>query len=174
MASVTRKREIEDARPVQPGPDGDGFHEWLQYELRARRMSQRQLAQRSGVDHSSISRLLRGERVPSLRTAMRIAHSVDLSMPSDGFPPEAAPNGRATARVEYALRADDQLGEADIRRVMLYYLDVRRGGPARTRSPEIEAGRVMPGFVVARTAGSAGLWGSLDRRRSSRSRPRRT
>jgi transcriptional regulator with XRE-family HTH domain len=109
----------------------DGFHEWLQDELKARRMSQRQLAQRSGVDHSSISRLLRGERVPSLQTAMRLAHGVDPSVAGDAFPPESAPNSRATARVEYALRADDELGDGDVRAIMLYYLGVRRGRPTQ-------------------------------------------
>jgi transcriptional regulator with XRE-family HTH domain len=37
-------------------PTDRAFNEWLRVELRARRMSQRQLAQRSGVAHSTISR----------------------------------------------------------------------------------------------------------------------
>lgn len=132
MGRVTARRQVQGARSAFPGQDGDGFNEWLQTELKVRRMSQRQLAQRSGVDHSSISRLIHGNRVPSLRTAMRIAHSVDLSEPdTDGFPPEVARNGRATARVEYALRADGWLGEADVREIMFYYLAVRRGRPRR-------------------------------------------
>jgi len=130
MSRLTAGRQVQGVRSAFPGHDGDGFNEWLRTELKVRRMSQRQLAQRSGVDHSSISRLIRGNRVPSLRTAMRIAHSVDLSeLDTDGLPSEVARNGRATARVEYALRADGWLGEADVREIMLYYLAVRRGRP---------------------------------------------
>ncbi len=132
MGRLTAGRQVRGARSAFPGQDGDGFNEWLQTELKVRRMSQRQLAQRSGVDHSSISRLIHGNRVPSLRTAMRIAHSVDLSEPdTNGILPEVARDGRATARVEYALRADGGLGEADVREIMFYYLAVRRGRPRR-------------------------------------------
>lgn len=110
-----------------------GFDEWLRGELRVRRMSQRQLAVRSGVDHSSISRLVRGDRVPSLGTVLKLAQTID---PGDGDVRDAwvgfAVSPNAAARVEYALRADDQLSEADVRDVMLYYLRAtrrRRAGP---------------------------------------------
>ena len=39
-------------------------------------MSQRQLAQQSGVDHSTISRLIRGDRMPSLGTATKLARGL--------------------------------------------------------------------------------------------------
>lgn len=98
-------------------------------------MSQRQLAARSGVDHSSISRLIRGDRVPSLRTAIKLAQTIDPDG-RDGadrwLATSISPN--AAARVEYALRADDQLSEADIREVMLSYLSARQrrsGTPRR-------------------------------------------
>ena len=39
-------------------------------------MSQRQLAQQSGVDHSTISRLIRGDRTPSLGTATKLARGL--------------------------------------------------------------------------------------------------
>ena len=104
-----------------------GFNEWLGSQLRVRKMSQRQLAERSGVDHSSISRLVRGDRVPSLRTAMKLARSIDPG--NRPFPDRhagIATSVNAAARVEYALRADDQLSEADVRDVMLYYLAATR------------------------------------------------
>ena len=111
-----------------------GFDEWLRSQLKARKMSQRQLALRSGVDHSSISRLVRGDRVPSLRTAMKLARTIDsgdIQFPDRRAGTAIIPN--AAARVEYALRGDEHLSEADVRDVMLYYLAVRRrrsAGPA--------------------------------------------
>jgi transcriptional regulator with XRE-family HTH domain len=51
--------------------NGRAFNEWLRAQLKAKKMSQRQLAQQSGVDHSTISRLIRGDRTPSLATATR-------------------------------------------------------------------------------------------------------
>ena len=52
--------------------NGRAFNEWLRSQLKAKKMSQRQLAQQSGVDHSTISRLIRGERTPSLGTATKL------------------------------------------------------------------------------------------------------
>jgi len=43
--------------------NGRAFNEWLRTQLKAKKMSQRQLAQQSGVDHSTISRLVRGDRI---------------------------------------------------------------------------------------------------------------
>lgn len=42
------------------------FASWLRKSMRRHRMSGRALAERAGIDHSSISRLLQGERAPSL------------------------------------------------------------------------------------------------------------
>lgn len=60
------------------GPEGGfdigiRFAAWLDEGLRTRGISQRHLAYRSGVSHSAISRLLSGERGPSLGTANRLA-----------------------------------------------------------------------------------------------------
>jgi len=56
--------------------NGRGFNEWLRAQLKAKKMSQRQLAQQSGVDHSTISRLIRGDRMPSLGTATKLARGL--------------------------------------------------------------------------------------------------
>jgi transcriptional regulator with XRE-family HTH domain len=100
------------------------FGEWLKAQLRARKMSQRQLADRSGVNHSTISRLVRG-RVPSLETATKLMRVLDGSVPS-GI--AAALPRQATARVEHALRADEHLREQDVRSIMCCYLSTRRRG----------------------------------------------
>ena len=121
------------------GQGGRPFNEWLRAQLRAKKMSQRQLAQQSGVDHSTISRLIRGDRTPSLETATRLARG--LRELRDGQEPtqylgmiQAAP-ANPVARVEYALRADETLDEADVRHLMDAYLAARvrriRGAVAR-------------------------------------------
>jgi transcriptional regulator with XRE-family HTH domain len=109
--------------------NGRAFNEWLRGQLKAKRMSQRQLAQQSGVDHSTISRLIRGDRTPSLGTATKLARGLrEILDEADtpqyfGLVGSTAPN--PTARVEYALRADDYLAEPQVRQVMEYYLAVR-------------------------------------------------
>ncbi len=106
-----------------------GFDEWLRTELKVRKMSQRQLAHQSGVDHSTISRLVLGLRAPSLTTVTKLVqglrgfgHRIDAP---DAFDMVTATPSHATARVEYALRSDDMLSALQVARVMDYYLAVR-------------------------------------------------
>lgn len=103
------------------------FNAWLRRQLRERRMSQRQLAQLAGIDHSTISRLLNG-RTPSLDTATRLAQALGAPFP-DGVPYVAPENSfdssLPTARVERALRGDEELSDEDVRRVMDTYLAFR-------------------------------------------------
>jgi transcriptional regulator with XRE-family HTH domain len=112
------------------------FNVWLRRQLRERRMTQRMLASISGVDHSTISRLLRSRREPSLATATKLAQALrKLDGPlevADYFvrlPEEAI---LPTRRVEMALRGDDDLDDADIRALMDAYL-VARARRRRTR-----------------------------------------
>jgi transcriptional regulator with XRE-family HTH domain len=148
--------------------NGRAFNEWLRAQLKAKKMSQRQLAQQSGVDHSTISRLIRGDRMPSLGTATKLARGLrELREDADtaqylGLVAAGAVN--PTARVEYALRADELLSEPQVRQIMEYYLAVRmrRYGrafqPAETpptpapHTPDRSMGRSQPtgtGPVVA-------------------------
>ena len=99
--------------------NGRAFNEWLRAQLKAKKMSQRQLAQQSGVDHSTISRLIRGDRMPSLGTATKLARGL-RELRDDADTPQylglvAAGATNPTARVEYALRADDLLSEPQVR-----------------------------------------------------------
>ena len=109
--------------------NGRAFNEWLRAQLKAKKMSQRQLAQQSGVDHSTISRLIRGDRMPSLGTATKLARGLrelrdDADTPAYlGLVSSGTTN--PTARVEYSLRADDLLSEPQVRQIMEYYLAVR-------------------------------------------------
>jgi transcriptional regulator with XRE-family HTH domain len=119
--------------------NGRAFNEWLRAQLKAKKMSQRQLAQQSGVDHSTISRLIRGDRTPSLGTATKLARGLrEIHDEADtpqyfGLVASAATN--PTARVEYALRSDDYLSEAQVRQVMEYYLAVRMRRLAARHAP---------------------------------------
>lgn len=108
---------------------GRAFNEWLRAQLKAKKMSQRQLAQQSGVDHSTISRLVRGDRMPSLGTATKLARGLRELGENDDGPQYLGLMGAGvqnpTARVEYSLRADEALTEAQVRQVMEYYLALR-------------------------------------------------
>jgi transcriptional regulator with XRE-family HTH domain len=128
--------------------NGRAFNEWLRAQLKAKKMSQRQLAQQSGVDHSTISRLIRGDRMPSLGTATKLARGL-RELRDDADTPQylglvAAGATNPTARVEYALRADDLLSEPQVRQIMEYYLAVRMR----------RFGRAFPGGGSATGSGS--------------------
>jgi transcriptional regulator with XRE-family HTH domain len=129
--------------------NGRAFNEWLRAQLKVKKMSQRQLAQQSGVDHSTISRLIRGDRTPSLGTATKLARGLrEIHDEADtpqyfGLVSKAVSN--PTARVEYALRADDSLSDAQVRQVMDVYLAVRmRRYAAVAKRPTAMNGSVRP------------------------------
>jgi transcriptional regulator with XRE-family HTH domain len=156
--------------------NGRAFNEWLRAQLKAKKMSQRQLAQQSGVDHSTISRLIRGDRMPSLGTATKLARGL-RELRDDADTPQylglvAAGSTNPTARVEYALRADELLSEPQVRQIMEYYLAVRMRRYGRTfQSSESTSGsdrpadRLVrpgaPGDPVAMGAGSRTTIGSV-------------
>lgn len=93
-------------------------------------MSQRQLALQSGVNHSTISRLIKGDRMPSLGTATKLARVLRSSEDEgDGPAYFESLNSRPvlpTTRVEHALRGDESLTEADVHDLMQAYIS-RRG-----------------------------------------------
>jgi transcriptional regulator with XRE-family HTH domain len=124
------------------------FNSWLRGQLKEKKMSQRQLALQSGVDHSTISRLIKGDRMPSLGTATKLARGLrEIREQSDGPGYFASLSSRQmlpTARVEYALRGDDVLKEADVRELMQTYVALRSqrireangNGASSTDAPE--------------------------------------
>ena len=133
------------------------FNIWLRRQLRERRMSQRQLAALSGVDHSTISRLLREDRHPSLATATKLVGALRRSGADPDEPDAASFFERMpeetifpARRVELALRADEALPESEVRRLMALYLSARRRyapGPAAASPPEplAQTARASPG-----------------------------
>jgi transcriptional regulator with XRE-family HTH domain len=148
--------------------NGRAFNEWLRAQLKAKKMSQRQLAQQSGVDHSTISRLIRGDRMPSLGTATKLARGLrelrdDADMPNY-LNVVSATVANPLARVEYALRSDDYMTEAQVRQVMEYYIAVRtrrfsgRPGPSEYPTRPSPVANERP-----RTTGSARTVGTQAR-----------
>jgi transcriptional regulator with XRE-family HTH domain len=136
--------------------NGRAFNEWLRAQLKAKKMSQRQLAQQSGVDHSTISRLIRGDRMPSLGTATKLARGL-RELRDDADTPQylglvASGSANPTARVEYALRADELLSEPQVRQIMEYYLAVRMRRFGRTFQPTEPTSNRSPGRPLARSA----------------------
>jgi transcriptional regulator with XRE-family HTH domain len=113
------------------------FNVWLRRQLRERRMSQRHLAAKSGVNHSTISRLLRGERTPTLETATKLARAVtDVQKMQDVlsyFAEQSMATAIPTRRVEAALRGDGDLRDEDVRQLMDQYLRLR----AERRQPTL-------------------------------------
>ncbi len=124
-------------------PNEVQFRDWLTVQLRARRMSLRQLAHRSGVNVSTVSRIVRGERRPTLRTAVRLAKVVrdtaDESSATRFFGALTAESLDPVREVERALRGDDSLDDDGVRRIMQVYLAARGAteavAPARTARP---------------------------------------
>jgi len=134
--AVTNRAPASVAVAIEFGRAGGGwagaivFNLWLGRQMRMRRMSQRQLAALSGVDHSTISRLLLHDRRPSLATATKLARALrqvegetDTADYFERVPEETIFPSR---RVEMALRADELLDDAEVRRLMSLYLDARR------------------------------------------------
>jgi transcriptional regulator with XRE-family HTH domain len=119
------------------------FSTWLRRQLRERRISQRQLAMLAGVNHSTVSRVVTGGRVPSLETATRIVRALRMEwsdeqvatffelLPEHGILP--------TQRVETALRGDGTLIDGDVESVMRIYLAIR-ARRRRTMKHETETG----------------------------------
>jgi transcriptional regulator with XRE-family HTH domain len=109
--------------------DPRSFNAWLRRQLKEKKMSQRQLALQSGVDHSTISRLIKGDRMPSLGTATALARGLrEIGDESDGPAYFASQSSRPvlpTTRVEYALRGDEVLTEGDVRELMQAYITAR-------------------------------------------------
>ncbi len=115
------------------------FNAWLRRQLKEKKMSQRQLALQSGVDHSTISRLIKGERTPSLGTATKLARGLrEITHEEESptyFDSIASRHILPTVRVEYALRGDDALEESDVRQLMQAYFLLRRGRLHASRAP---------------------------------------
>ena len=131
--------------------DEGQFSEWLETQLRARRMSLRQLADRSGVNVSTVSRILHGKRRPSLRTAMLLSRALEPAQAAErpDLPIRLA-RGEvdAVTTVERALRADPHLSDPAVHRLMILYHTLRS-----ERTPPVARPRSAP---IAQVRGRVG------------------
>jgi transcriptional regulator with XRE-family HTH domain len=130
--------------------------EWLRTGMQARGMTQRQLAMQSGVDHSTISRILSGDRSAAWATVLRLAVALGEPLP---VPDDPSYHPSAVARVERALRADSAIEDRDRERLVRMYLDIRAkranplGAGARTAPHGARAGPRGTPSVVAHPPG---------------------
>jgi DNA-binding XRE family transcriptional regulator len=89
-------RERTDGNGARRQSEVDlSFAVWLSHQLRRRRLTQRELARRAGMAHSTVSRILLGEREPSWPTLQRLAIVV-------GNPPPNVLLGRFGVRARAA------------------------------------------------------------------------
>jgi transcriptional regulator with XRE-family HTH domain len=108
-------------------------------------MSIRLLAQRSGTSASTVSRIVRGERRASLQTALRLVRVLRESNDVDPATPRGWPDANprhAVSEVERALRADERLTAANVRRIMLLYHALRNEDERRAPAPTLSPHRV--------------------------------
>ena len=129
-----RKQKPDAAEPIAAA-----FGEYLSRELRARNWTIRALGLRSGVDHTTISRLIHGKRVPTLRTASRLSEA--LQGPHPGPVPSVVVGsglGDAVERVAAALGADPSLNAPTRATILRYYVDVRTAGLSASVPPSDE------------------------------------
>jgi transcriptional regulator with XRE-family HTH domain len=138
MAATPRKRtprwvghgDPADSRGLTAIAESYGQH--LRRELRARNWTLRYCALRSGVDHTTISRLVRGTRVPSLETARRLDEAFDG--PAGSLGPARGTDSAAVdplKRLADALKHDPALDRHSVDRVLRYYAHIR----SRTQGP---------------------------------------
>jgi len=124
------ERSLADAQPrfnrmycVTTTP-ADLFREWLARAITARGLSQAQLALRSGVDRSTVGRILNGDRRPTLDTAIRLVGALDTA----AMPRVFARLGRLaddTDRVAQAFRDDPHLSGSNAAKLLRCYLNLR-------------------------------------------------
>lgn len=94
------------------------FRDWLRAEMHRRSMSQRMLAERSGVNHSTISRLVSSGRTPSMATMARLADALGATLPTFLRPKTMAT--AADARIRAAL-LDAGVDATDVDEVLALY-----------------------------------------------------
>lgn len=104
---------IPDTVSIPPRVVDADFAGWLRDAMAERRMTTRTLAMRTGIDHTMISRLMRGERDPKLSTAVALLRVLGHQplrwvRPEPGQPSRQQHLGRewgATRKADAALTA---------------------------------------------------------------------
>ena len=125
-----------------------GFSSWLNATMRARGLSQAELARIVGVADAQVSRWRRGHVVPTVRYLQRIAESLDVPRARldilAGYPVDDDGEGAADPEREAELQAH----EATIRRVLEERVP-QELWPAYVRACEALAATLADGFEDA-------------------------
>lgn len=160
MAPTSRERVVHEANAASIVPDA--FAAYLRTQLRTRNLTARALARKSGVSHSTISRLLSGERVPSLATARRLHAGLGAPDPAGIFGAPLPPRRDPVRVVDEALRADPLLADGARRRIMGAYLRLRDAAVTTSGSkgsrPVDPASGPAPGIVARSAAAETHRW----------------
>lgn len=101
------------------------FGDYLKQELRARNWSVRYLAFRAGVNHSTISRLIRGQRTPRLETVQRLHRALTSVAPIPPATPRPVSSHDVFQRVADALALDPLLTPGALRQLIRHYEQLR-------------------------------------------------
>lgn len=102
----------------------DDFRAWTELRMKQRRLSHAQLALKCGIDRSTVTRILRGTRRPTLDVAVRIVNA--LSDPTNVAAIDQIRHlATAPERVEAALRSDPLLDPMHVDALMRQYLERR-------------------------------------------------
>jgi transcriptional regulator with XRE-family HTH domain len=126
------------------------FAAWAISRMLERGISQRHLAERSGVDHSTISRILGGRHQPSHRTALRLIEVLE----SRWCEPDM---------LTKVLRRDPLLVDSDVEQIVDHYRNLR------ARREREAAPRTLLGPGQATAAGMKEPRTSLERIAGARS-----
>ena len=130
--------ESPDGPTPMPQSTDRTFGDYLKQELHARNWSVRYLAFRAGVNHSTISRLIRSQRTPRLETVQRLHQALKPVPPIQPVTPLASDPDAAFQRVADALALDPLLSPGAQRQLMRYYGQLRqpnRATPASQPGP---------------------------------------
>ncbi len=135
----------------------DDLRAWAMTRMRQRGLSHAQLALRCGVDRSTVTRFLSGDRRPTLDTAVRI---MDVLYDTSCVPPEARLRGLVSGpgRVAAALRTDPLLAASHVEPLMRQYLDRRIAsvGEQVGRDDRHRWAATTPGVLEAELGRAAG------------------
>ena len=148
--------ESPDGPIPMPQATDQTFGDYLKQELDARHWSVRYLAFRAGVNHSTISRLIRGQRTPRLETVQRLHQALKLLPQHPPVTPRRDDPDAAFQRVADALALDPQLSPTAQGQLMRYYEQLRkpqRPSPAAQPRPTPSVRLVSSGRSPDRGSG---------------------
>lgn len=90
----------------------------VEHALAAAGLSQRALAEETGISQSTLSRIISGDRVAKIPELVAIAHATGHTLA------QLTGAGEVADRVQYAARATNDADMESIRRALLHFLEL--------------------------------------------------